>query len=913
MTAVHRSVQLVLMLALCLGTSGAWAEAQVGPSGTWTSFPGSPAGPRTEFGAIFDAQNERMVVFGGAETLADPWLVDLQATTPVWTRITTLGPSGRKDMAAAYDPLRRRAIFFGGYSTAYLNDVWTLSLDGPPAWSQLSPSGTAPSGRMLTSMVYDPVRDRMITFGGHPDYLNDTWALNLSGAPSWAQVSPVGPPPPARWGHSLIYDPVGDRVIVFGGIGLSGNLNDVWALNLATTPTWVQLSPSGTAPNARRGMSSVYDPTVPRMLMFGGISAFGSQNDLWELSLSGATEWSQLAPVSGPPAGRGHAGAILQPARARIILYGGRVNMTPVADVWGLSWPPPTGTTQIWSFTPTGGSVGTPVVILGAHLSGATQVTFGGTPATIASNSESQINTTVPPGAVTGPIVVTAPEGSATSATSFVVGEAPRVDAAVPDTGRVGDTIAIRGQYFAGVTAVSFADGSVAEFVVQSDSVITAVIGPAATSGPIRVVGPTGTGQSAFAFQVLPPRTRPLMIGVRDIANDQGGRVDIRWLASSLDNALHQATAYRIWRRAPLAMPQEASRMGPRTWPSPTGATADPWFWEQVGEVSAAGLTGYAFTASTPQDSMQGSNPYTAFAVQALTANPAVYYFSGVDSGYSVDDLAPTQPQVFAAVYARSHVELHWLKSPEPDLFGYRLHRGASPDFVPGPDNLVVASADTGYVDHDALAPGSSYKLGAVDVHGNVSRFAVVSPNAPTATLASVVRVEVAQDRVRLRWHSAGYGGRTANVHRWTPQTDWRLIGTAAADGSDLIDFEDAGVKAGQRYGYRIGILDGPWEGIAGEVWVDVPGARLALQSIEPNPTGTGDVAITFSLATGAAASLELLDLAGRRVSFRDLSSMGSGPHAIAVPIRRGLAPGVYLVRLRQGADVVSKKIVVVR
>ena len=46
---------------------------------------------------------------------------------------------------------------------------------------------------------------------------NDVWALSLSGSPTWAQLAPAGTPPGAWYGHSAIYDPARDRMVVFGG------------------------------------------------------------------------------------------------------------------------------------------------------------------------------------------------------------------------------------------------------------------------------------------------------------------------------------------------------------------------------------------------------------------------------------------------------------------------------------------------------------------------------------------------------------------------------------------------------------------------------------------------------------------------------------------------------------------------
>jgi uncharacterized repeat protein (TIGR03803 family) len=70
---------------------------------------------------------------------------------------------------------------------------------------------------------------------------------------------------------------------------------------------------------------------------------------------------------------------------------------------------------------PTSGKAGAGVRILGTSLTGATSVTFNGTPATFTVASPSLIITTVPAGATTGPVQVTTPSGTLTSNVNFRV------------------------------------------------------------------------------------------------------------------------------------------------------------------------------------------------------------------------------------------------------------------------------------------------------------------------------------------------------------------------------------------------------------------------------------------------------------------------------------------------------------
>ena len=78
-------------------------------------------------------------------------------------------------------------------------------------------------------------------------------------------------------------------------------------------------------------------------------------------------------------------------------------------------------TPTIGGFTPTSGPVGTVVTISGTGFSDVTEVRFYGALADFVVDSDTQIQASVPAGATTGPISVTNPAGTATSAAAFQV------------------------------------------------------------------------------------------------------------------------------------------------------------------------------------------------------------------------------------------------------------------------------------------------------------------------------------------------------------------------------------------------------------------------------------------------------------------------------------------------------------
>ena len=148
---------------------------------------------------------------------------------------------------------------------------------GTPAWTQLAPSGTAPSAREGLTAVYAAASNRMIVFGGYNGSgVNDTWVLSNAngsgGTPAWTQLAPSGTAPPARYFHTAVYAAAGNRMIVFGGRNVV-RLNDTWVLSNANgsggTPAWTQLAPSGIVPSAHSYPTAVYDAASGRMVEIG--------------------------------------------------------------------------------------------------------------------------------------------------------------------------------------------------------------------------------------------------------------------------------------------------------------------------------------------------------------------------------------------------------------------------------------------------------------------------------------------------------------------------------------------------------------------------------------------------------------------------------------------------------------------
>lgn len=299
---------------------------------------------------VTDSADHRIILHGGDDRnwvgyYNDVWSFDLNEKT--WSLIEPAGqpPNPRTwcATAAAYDPNADRLIVFGGwYGGTYYNDVWELDLTlGSEVWQELIPAGTSPDPRQ-TSAIVDPVNNRYIIFGGRDQSYsarNDLWEIDLDSL-VWHQLTPSGSPPPIRYAHTAIYDPVSHRMIVFAGVApYSSSYNDVWALDLTSgSENWQQLTPSGTPPPGRNMHFGVYNNVTREMIIGFGYDypgAFIYYDDVWALNLNTMT-WREVLYSGNTVFARREAFAAFDSYTNTTYIYGGNQSSHTLSDMYAL-------------------------------------------------------------------------------------------------------------------------------------------------------------------------------------------------------------------------------------------------------------------------------------------------------------------------------------------------------------------------------------------------------------------------------------------------------------------------------------------------------------------------------------------------------------------------------------------------
>jgi hypothetical protein len=182
----------------------------------------------------------------------------------------------------------------------------------------------------------------------------------------------------------------------------------------------------------------------------------------------------------------------------------------------------------------------------------------------------------------------------------------------------------------------------------------------------------------------------------------------------------------------------------------------------------------------------------------------------------------------------------------------------------------------------------------------------------PTPVEISLGIATVENGRVRLSWRVSSPQPVQATVCRRAGEGAWRDLASVVSDAEGRIAYLDAGVMAGERYRFRLRYTIDDRTAYSDEVEAVIPVLEFALRGGTPNPSH-GELLVRFSLPSNGPATLELLDLGGRRVGGAAIESAPPGPRTARFAPGRALPAGVYWLRLVHAGRSAFAKVVILR
>jgi len=236
-----------------------------------------------------------------------------------WTEVQPdTNPVARYGHRMVYDSVKKKVVLFGGRLNTGLasSETWIYDVR-QNTWTQVHPPST-PAARYLHAMVYDSTNNKIVMFGGYW-VAAETWIYDID-TNLWAQQYPETSPP-RLYGLSMTYDSINDKVVLFGGMTYSGGWrrrNETWLYDVPMN-TWTKAEPQ-TSPPARYHHDMAFDPINNRIVLFGGHNG-AAMGDTWTYEVAN-DRWTQISPDTAPPA-RYYDSLIFDTDINRVMLYGG--------------------------------------------------------------------------------------------------------------------------------------------------------------------------------------------------------------------------------------------------------------------------------------------------------------------------------------------------------------------------------------------------------------------------------------------------------------------------------------------------------------------------------------------------------------------------------------------------------------
>jgi len=341
---------------------------------TWTQIQAvNPPSERREQSMVYDSHFNVLLMFGGFDSKYRNDTYEFNYSTSAWTLLAPSNPPEEVGGAAMeFDPVNDVTFLFGGFKNdAYTTHHWYTYNYSQNAWTNKT-LFTAPHPRVYQSVAYDKAADEILMVWGVYDdayysgFDNETWVYNISnqkwryvdagfpmarwtiplffntrdemaivfefGNPAmyvynrttsrWDTITINGSTPDLLVSTKLVYDPIHNEAICFGGLDIDGKgdrfpHNNTYIFNF-TTLSWTNVT-WGLAPCVRTFSAGAFDGRTGNAFFFGGMNeGVSAYNDTWIFNTT-TRNWTEVTKPVHPPAD--YAGSMVYDEKAGTFIY----------------------------------------------------------------------------------------------------------------------------------------------------------------------------------------------------------------------------------------------------------------------------------------------------------------------------------------------------------------------------------------------------------------------------------------------------------------------------------------------------------------------------------------------------------------------------------------------------------------
>jgi hypothetical protein len=175
---------------------------------------------------VYDAARGESILFSGLDPSENRVNETWSWNGEEWMKLSDTGPESRGHFGLVYDPNHEQTMLYGGYASTVTDEFWVWK---NKTWEQINFPG--PGTLSHFGMTYDTDANALYIFGGatststFSSLTNKTWLLTGG---KWRDVTPALSPS-ERGSPALGYDPLRKRIVLYGGFQADRkSLDDTW-------------------------------------------------------------------------------------------------------------------------------------------------------------------------------------------------------------------------------------------------------------------------------------------------------------------------------------------------------------------------------------------------------------------------------------------------------------------------------------------------------------------------------------------------------------------------------------------------------------------------------------------------------------------------------------------------------------